>query len=96
MIVRRKLLIALGICALAAPLASLAQQHPFTGSVLSGIRPLPSRPISSVRFARVLASAVEVTPAHISKLESRTGEPSIALLRKLANVLQVDLEVLAG
>lgn len=27
MIVRRKLLIALGICALAAPLASLAQQH---------------------------------------------------------------------
>jgi len=33
---------------------------------------------------RLLASKVEVTPAHIFKLESGKGEPSVALLRRLA------------
>lgn len=43
-----------------------------------------------------LAAAVDITPAHVSKLESGKGEPSIALLRKLAKALDVDLELLVG
>ena len=43
-----------------------------------------------------LAAAVDVTPAHVSKLESGKGEPSVALLKKLAKVLAVQLEELAG
>ena len=46
--------------------------------------------------AAQLASAADVTPAHVSKLESGKGEPSVALLKKLAKVLAVQLEDLAG
>jgi DNA-binding XRE family transcriptional regulator len=46
--------------------------------------------------AAALAAAVGVTRAHVSKLENGKGDPSISLLRKLAKVLNVDLELLAG
>ena len=46
--------------------------------------------------AAALAAAVDITPAHVSKLESGKGEPSVSLLRKLAKVLAVQLEDLAG
>ncbi|NDG38046.1 MAG: XRE family transcriptional regulator [Betaproteobacteria bacterium] len=46
--------------------------------------------------AAQLAAAVDVTPAHISKLESGKGEPSVALLKKLARLLALQLEELAG
>lgn len=42
-----------------------------------------------------LASTVGVTPAHVSKLESGRGEPSVSLLRKLAKALAVQLDDLA-
>lgn len=35
-------------------------------------------------------------PAHISKIESGKSEPSVALLKKLARVLRVDMDVLVG
>jgi DNA-binding XRE family transcriptional regulator len=44
--------------------------------------------------AAVLAEMIGVTPAHISKLETGKGEPSIALLKKLAATLDVDIEAL--
>lgn len=43
-----------------------------------------------------LAAAIGVTPAHISKLETGKGEPSLGLLRKLANALEVDIDSLVG
>jgi DNA-binding XRE family transcriptional regulator len=46
--------------------------------------------------AAELAARVGVTPAHISKLETGKGEPSVALLRKLAAALELDLESLVG
>ena len=46
--------------------------------------------------AAMLAELLEVTPAHISKLETGKGEPSIALLRKLSAVLDVDIDSLVG
>ncbi len=46
--------------------------------------------------AAKLAAAVGITPAHVSKLESGKGEPSVSLLRKLAKVLAVQLEELVG
>ena len=46
--------------------------------------------------AAQLASAVNITPAHISKLESGRGEPSVSLLKKLAHALRVDMEALVG
>lgn len=46
--------------------------------------------------AAVLAEMIGVTPAHISKLETGKGEPSIGLLKKLAAVLDVDIESLVG
>jgi DNA-binding XRE family transcriptional regulator len=46
--------------------------------------------------AAVLAEMIGVTPAHISKLETGKGEPSIALLKKLAATLDVDIEALLG
>ncbi len=46
--------------------------------------------------AATLAAAVEITPAHVSKLESGKGEPSVSLLRKLAAVLAVQFEDLVG
>ena len=46
--------------------------------------------------AAQVAAAVQITPAHISKIESGKGEPSVALLKKLARVLRVDMEALVG
>lgn len=46
--------------------------------------------------AAQLAAAVKVTPAHVSKLESGDGNPSLAVLRRLAKVLDVELDVLVG
>lgn len=46
--------------------------------------------------AAVLAELIGVTPAHISKLETAKGEPSIGLLKKLAAVLGVDIDSLVG
>lgn len=43
-----------------------------------------------------LAAAVAITPAHVSKLESGKGEPSVALLRRLSKTLGVDIELLLG
>jgi DNA-binding XRE family transcriptional regulator len=42
--------------------------------------------------AAKLAAEVDITPAHVSKLESGKGEPSVSLLKKLAKVLAVQLE----
>jgi DNA-binding XRE family transcriptional regulator len=46
--------------------------------------------------AAMLAEMIGVTPAHVSKLETGKGEPSIALLKKLAVALDVDIEALVG
>lgn len=46
--------------------------------------------------AAQLAAAVKITPAHVSKLESGYGDPSLAVLRKLAKVLDVELDLLVG
>lgn len=46
--------------------------------------------------AAQLAAAVAITPAHVSKLESGKGEPSVTLLRHLSKALQVDIELLLG
>jgi len=46
--------------------------------------------------AAPLAAAVQITPAHISKLESGKGDPSLSLLKKRARALRVDREVLIG
>jgi DNA-binding XRE family transcriptional regulator len=46
--------------------------------------------------AAQVAAAVQITPAHISKIESGKGEPSVALLKKLARVLRIDIEALVG
>lgn len=43
-----------------------------------------------------VATAVQITPAHISKIESGKGEPSVALLKRLARLLRVDMEALVG
>jgi DNA-binding XRE family transcriptional regulator len=46
--------------------------------------------------AALLAEMIGVTPAHISKLETGKGEPSIGLLKKLATALDVDIDSLVG
>jgi len=46
--------------------------------------------------AAALAARVGVTPAHVSKLESGKGEPSVGLLRKLSGTLGVELDLLVG
>lgn len=46
--------------------------------------------------AAQVAAAVEITPAHVSKIEAGKGEPSVALLKRLARVLGVDMEALVG
>jgi DNA-binding XRE family transcriptional regulator len=46
--------------------------------------------------AAQVAAAVQITPAHVSKIESGKGEPSVALLKRLARVLRVDMELLVG
>jgi DNA-binding XRE family transcriptional regulator len=43
-----------------------------------------------------LAESVGVTVAHISKIESGKGEPSVGLLRKLARALDTDIDLLVG
>jgi DNA-binding XRE family transcriptional regulator len=45
--------------------------------------------------AAKLAATVGITPAHVSKLEAGKGEPSVALLRRLAKALGVQLDDLA-
>lgn len=44
--------------------------------------------------AAQLAARVGVTPAHISKLETRKGEPSLSLLRRLSSALDVETDLL--
>jgi DNA-binding XRE family transcriptional regulator len=44
--------------------------------------------------AAQLAAAARVTPAHISKLEAGKGSPSVALLGRLATILDVELDLL--
>lgn len=44
------------------------------------------------RTAADVAAAVGVTPAHMSKLESGKGDPSVSLLTRLARELDVSLE----
>ena len=46
--------------------------------------------------AAQVAAAAQITPAHISKIESGKGDPSVALLKKLTRVLRVDMEALVG
>ena len=46
--------------------------------------------------AAQLAAAVAITTAHVSKLESGKGEPSVALLRRLSKALLVDIDLLLG
>ena len=46
--------------------------------------------------AAQVAASVDITPAHVSKLESGKGDPSVALLRRLAKVLRVSIEDLVG
>jgi DNA-binding XRE family transcriptional regulator len=46
--------------------------------------------------AAEVAAAVGVTPAHMSKMESGKGDPSVSVLKKLAGVLRVSLEDLVG
>ena len=46
--------------------------------------------------ATQVAAAAQITPAHISKIESGKGDPSVALLKKLTRVLRVDMEALVG
>ncbi len=46
--------------------------------------------------AALLAEMIGVTPAHISKLETGKGEPSLGLLKKLATALDVDIDSLVG
>lgn len=46
--------------------------------------------------AAQLADRIGVTPAHVSKLENRRGQPSVGVLKKIANALDVDLDTLVG
>lgn len=46
--------------------------------------------------AAQLAAAVKITPAHVSKIESGNGNPSLAVLRRLSRVLDVELDLLVG
>jgi len=64
--------------------------------LLAGESPLRVwRELRGMTAAQV-AAAVQITPAHISKIESGKGEPSVGLLKKLARVLRVDMEALVG
>ncbi len=46
--------------------------------------------------AAQVAAGVGITPAHVSKLESGKGDPSVAVLVKLANLLRTSVEDLIG
>jgi DNA-binding XRE family transcriptional regulator len=46
--------------------------------------------------AAQVAAATGITPAHVSKIESGKGDPSVGVLRRLAKVLAVSLEDLVG
>ena len=64
--------------------------------ILAGETPLRVwREYRGMSAAR-LAAMVGITPAHISKLESGKGDPSLALFRKLGKALDIDLDLLAG
>lgn len=62
--------------------------------LLSGEHPLrvwrEHRGLSAVQ----VAEAVGITPAHVSKLESGKGDPSVSVLTKLAKLLDTSLEEL--
>src|SRR3989304_5925347 len=64
--------------------------------LLAGENPLRAWREHRGMTAAMLATAVGITPAHVSKLESGKGEPSVSLLRKLAKGLAVQLEDLEG
>ena len=64
--------------------------------IMSGVSPLKVWREHRGQTATQLAAAVAITPAHVSKLESGKGEPSVALLRRLSKALQVDIELLLG
>jgi DNA-binding XRE family transcriptional regulator len=64
--------------------------------IMSGVNPLKVWREHRGQTATQLAAAVAITPAHVSKLEFGKGEPSVALLRRLAKALQVDIELLLG
>jgi DNA-binding XRE family transcriptional regulator len=64
--------------------------------ILAGESPLRVWREERGMTATQLAAAVDITPAHVSKLESGKGEPSVSLLRKLAKTLDVDLDLLVG
>lgn len=64
--------------------------------ILAGNTPLRVwREYRGMTAAR-LSALVGITPAHMSKLESGRGDPSLALLRKLGKALDIDLDLLAG
>jgi transcriptional regulator with XRE-family HTH domain len=46
--------------------------------------------------AAALAATVGITPAHVSKLETGRGEPSISLLKRLSKALDADVDLLLG
>jgi predicted transcriptional regulator len=64
--------------------------------LLAGEAPLRVwRQVRGVTATQV-AAAVQITPAHISKIESGKGEPSVALVKKRTRVRRVDIEALVG
>lgn len=64
--------------------------------IMAGTSPLRVWREQRGMTAAQLAAAVAITPAHVSKLESGKGEPSVALLRRLSKALDVDMELLLG
>jgi DNA-binding XRE family transcriptional regulator len=46
--------------------------------------------------ASALAATVGITPAHVSKLETGRGEPSISVLKRLSKALDADVDLLLG
>jgi len=64
--------------------------------LLAGVPPLRVWREFRGMTARELAGKVGVTPAHVSKIESGKGDPSLGLLRALAGVLAVDVDLLVG
>jgi DNA-binding XRE family transcriptional regulator len=64
--------------------------------IMAGANPLRVWREHRGMTAAQLASAVAITPAHVSKLESGKGEPSVTLLRRLSKALDTDIELLLG
>lgn len=64
--------------------------------IMAGVSPLRVWREHRGLTAAQLAAAVAITTAHVSKLESGKGEPSVALLRRLSKALAVDIDLLLG